>query len=208
MIQNVLIPPELRTLIGTEPRDFVIKARRAQPLKGPIILIIFGIVWLLFTSVFFVAFLGPLFMGEDVSMLVNDQPVVAGPENPGPLIMPAIIIGIFTLVGIGLLWFGIHLVTKEGGYFAATPTRLISYRKGSATSIDWEQFSGHIEIQGTAGKGDITLQLRTGRMVSSKNGPDRYVPDAVYIAGIQDVYEVEKICRQRIKENDPTPALA
>jgi hypothetical protein len=47
--------------------------------------------------------------------------------------------------------------------------------------------------------------MRTGRMVSRKNGPARYVPDIIYISGILNVFEVEKICRKRIKENDPTP---
>jgi hypothetical protein len=42
-------------------------------------------------------------------------------------------------------------------------------------------------------------------MVSSKNGPDRYVPDTFYISGIADTFEIEKLCRKRIKENDPTP---
>jgi hypothetical protein len=29
----------------------------------------------------------------------------------------------------------------------------------------------------------------------------------VYIAGIPDVFRVEKLCRERIKENDPTPVV-
>jgi hypothetical protein len=48
--------------------------------------------------------------------------------------------------------------------------------------------------------------MRTGKMVSSKSGPDRYVPDVVYLSGIPNVSEIEQICRRRIKENDPTPA--
>jgi len=47
--------------------------------------------------------------------------------------------------------------------------------------------------------------MRTGKMVSRKNGPDRYVPDVIYISEIPYVFEIEKICRARIKENDPTP---
>ena len=38
-------------------------------------------------------------------------------------------------------------------------------------------------------------------MVSRK----RYVPETIYLTGIPDVYKVEKICRVRIKDNDPTP---
>jgi hypothetical protein len=43
-------------------------------------------------------------------------------------------------------------------------------------------------------------------MVSRKEEPDRYVPDVIYILEIPDVFEVEQICRRRIKENDPTPS--
>jgi hypothetical protein len=43
-------------------------------------------------------------------------------------------------------------------------------------------------------------------MVSRENGPDRYVPDVIDIVEIPNAFEVEKICRRRIKENDPTPA--
>ena len=83
--------------------------------------------------------------------------------------------------------------------------RLIHYHKGNIRSIDWEQFSGDIELSGNNQKGNISLQMRTGRMVSRKNGPDRYVPDVIYISKIPNVFEIEKICRKRIKENDPTP---
>lgn len=61
-------------------------------------------------------------------------------------------------------------------------------------------------MSGNAQKGNLSFEMRTGKMVSRKNGPDRYVPDTVYIAGIEDVFEVERFCRQRIRENDPTPA--
>ncbi len=49
-----------------------------------------------------------------------------------------------------------------------TPTRLISYQNGTVRSINWEQFSGDIEMKGDDVKGDLTLQIRSGRMV--RNG--------------------------------------
>ena len=33
-----------------------------------------------------------------------------------------------------------------------------------------------------------------------------YVPDIIFISGIPGVYDIEQICRKRIKENDPTPS--
>jgi hypothetical protein len=207
MIQDYALPPNLRTVIGAERLDFAVKAQRAQPLKMSLGVLLFGIVWFLFSSVFVFVFLGPLFIGQEVHFTANDVPTVAGPGNLGPIIAPALIISIFVFVGIGMISWGIVLLTKKGGYFVGTTTRLISFQSGNIRSIDWEQFSGDIEIRGDNQKGDITLQMRSGKMVSQKNGPDRYVPDTVYISGIPDVFTVERLCRERIKENDPTPVI-
>jgi hypothetical protein len=114
---------------------------------------------------------------------------------------------VFVLIGLGLVGAGVYQLFKKGGYFVGTPTRLVHYNNGKVRSIDWEQFSGDIEVKGTALKGNLELQLRTGRMVSSKNKPDRYVPDVIYLSGIPEVFKVEGICRKRIKENDPTPPI-
>jgi len=205
MIEETLLPMNLRTVLESERKEFAVKASRAQPSKVSYFLILFGIIWLAFTSIFFVAFLGPLFAGNEVEFTVNDVPTVAGPGNLGPIILPALFIGVFVLVGIAILGGGIYTLVKKGGYFVGTPARLVHYRNGNVRSIDWEQFSGDIEVNGTPEKGNISLQLRTGRMVSQKNSSDRYVPDVIYITGIPDVFEIEKLCRKRIKENDPTP---
>lgn len=205
MIDDIFLPDDLNTVIGSEKKEFAVKAKRAQPGKASVFLILFGLAWLAFTSIFFVAFLGPLFVGKEVGFTTNGVETVAGPDNLGPILMPALIIGIFVLVGVALLGFGIYTLLKKGGYFVGTPTRLIHYQNGSVRSIDWEQFSGDIEVKGDELQGNIALQMRTGRMVSSKNSPDRYVPDTIYISGIPDVFDIEQVCRKRIKENDPTP---
>ena len=207
-MENIILPQELSSSLSSENKDFAVKAGRAQPLKKSVSLILFGTVWTAFTSIFVFAFLGPLFQGKEVRFESNGAPTVASPDNLGPIIMPAIIIGVFVLVGVGMLTWGIYSIFKEGGYFVGTPTRLVHFQNGHIRSIDWEQFSGDIEVSGDAQKGNISLQMRTGRMVSRKNGPDRYVPDVIYISEIPNVFEIEQICRRRIKENDPTPAIA
>jgi hypothetical protein len=207
MYNELTLPDPMRTVIGNDPRDFAVKASRVQPLKLSLGVLFFGIVWFLFSSIFVFIFLGPLFMGQEVHFESNGVPTTAGPGNLGPVIAPALIISVFVLVGIAMITWGIVLLTRKGGWFAGTPTRLVSYQWGDIRSIDWEQFSGDIEISGDDRKGNLTLQMRSGRMVSQKNGPDRYVPDTVYITGIPDVFRVERLCRERIKENDPTPAV-
>jgi hypothetical protein len=206
MMDSYQLPALLIDNIGRESRDFAVMASRSQPVRMSMGLIIFGTFWLAFTSIFVVAFLGPLFVGKEVHFLSNDVPTVASPDNLKPIILPALIIGIFVLVGLGMLSFGLYSLFKKGGYFVGTPTRLVHYHGGAIRSIDWEQFSGDIEVSGNEQKGNITLGLRTGKMVSQKNGPDRYVPDTIYISGVEDAYKIEQCCRMRIKENDPTPA--
>jgi hypothetical protein len=208
MIQVINLPANLRTVIGSEKREFAVKALHANPVKMSLFMLFFGIAWLLFSSIFVFVFLGPLFIGKEVHFTADDVPQVAGPGNLGPIIAPALIIGLFVVVGIGLVATGIRLLVKKGGYFVGTPTRLICYQGGAVRSIDWEQFSGDIEVKGDERKGDITLQMRSGKMVSSKNESDHYVPDTVYLSGIPDVFQVESICRERIKENDPTPVIS
>jgi hypothetical protein len=205
MMRNAVLPRELNSNIGSERKDFAVKAGRAQPTKNSLAIILFGTFWTAFTSIFVVAFLGPLFVGKEVHFESNGVPTVAGPDNLGPIVMPAMIIGLFVLIGLGMLAGGFYSMFKKGGYFVGTSSRLIHYYKGNIRSIDWEQFSGDIEVKAKTQNGNISLQMRTGRMVSKKNAPDRYVPDVLYMSDIPEVMEVERICRRRIKENDPTP---
>ena len=207
MLENVFLPPEMNNMIGSEIKEFAVKAKRAYPPKTSLIMLVFGGFWLGVTLILMFVFLGPLFQGKEVHFLVNDIPTVAGPGNLGPILVPALIIGLFILIGLGLFGSGLYLLFKKGGYFVGTPTRLISLQKGKYRSVDWEQFSGDIEVTGNERKGTIRLGMRTGKIVSSKNGPDRYVPDELYISGIPNVFEIEQSCRKRIKENDPTPVV-
>jgi len=206
MNENIILPQDLSTVVGSENKNFAVKGDRTQPLKKSLSLILFSFLWLTLTSIFVLTFLGPIFQGKEVHFTSNGVPTVAGPGNLGPILIPALIIGLFILIGMGMLGFGLYLLFKKGGYFVGTPTRLIHYQKGKIRSIDWEQFSGDIEINGNAQKGNISLRMRTGKMISKKNRPNRYVPDVVYISGIPNVFEIEQICRKRIKENDPTPS--
>jgi hypothetical protein len=204
MPDMIRLPELLENNIGDEKKEFTVLSTRSNPVKSSMGMILFGTFWLAFTSIFVVVFLGPLFIGEEVHFTANGIPVVAGPDNLKPAIMPAIIIGLFVLIGMAMLGFGVYSLFKRGGYFVGTPTRLVHYCNGKIRSIDWEQFSGDIEASGNDQKGNLTLGLRTGQMVSRKSG-SRYVPDALNMISIQDVVSVERICRQRIKQNDPTP---
>lgn len=203
MLEPISLPDKLIEVIGSENKDFAVKGGHAQPVKNSIGVIIFSLFWLAFTSIFVFAFLGPLLWDKETTGSGN---FVISTEGMQGMMVPALVIGLFVFIGLVMLFFGLYSLFKKGGYFVGTPTRLINFTKNSYRSIDWEQFSGDIQVNGKETKGAITLGMRTGKMVSSKSGPDRYVPDVVYLSGIPNVYEIEKICRRRIKENDPTPA--
>jgi hypothetical protein len=199
------LPTELASFIGTEKIDFSVFAKRKQPGKQSLSTILFGLIWTAFTSIFVIGFFGPLFKGEEVHFSTNGKPVAGSLENFEPMLVPALIIGLFVVVGIGMIIWGFYSFSQKGGYFVGTANRLIHYHKGNIRAFDWEQFSGNMEIN--LKKGDLALQLRTGKMVSRKNAPAEFVPDVVYISGAPDILEIEKICKRRIKENDPTPAV-
>ncbi|MEJ7822833.1 MAG: hypothetical protein WKF85_10955 [Chitinophagaceae bacterium] len=201
-MDNIIsLPTDLQSVIGAERIDFSVISKRNQPLKKSLVPIAFGTIWTAFTCIFVFAFLGPLFKGEDATFKVNGVPTTVSWDNFQPMLVPALFIGTFVLVGIGILTWGIYSILQKGGYFVGTANRLIRYRKGNITSYNWEQFSGNMEINNK--NGDISMQLRTGKMVSNRNSPDIFVPDTVYISGAMDILDIEKICRKRIKENNP-----
>ena len=205
MIEPITLPDKLIEIIGSENKDFAVKGGHAQPVTNSMALIVFSLIWLTFTSIFFFAFLGPVLWGKETTGSGN---FVLSSDGMEGITVPALVIGLFAFIGLGMLALGLGSLFKKGGYFVGTPTRLINYTKNSYRSIDWEQFSGDNQVRGNEKKGTVTLGMRTGRMVSSKGSSDRFVPDVFYMTGIPDVYEIEQICRKRIKENDPTPSKA
>lgn len=204
MLENITLPDGLVNAIGSDNREFSVISKRAKPVGKSLVLLLFSVFWLSFSSFFVIVFLGPLFKGEEVHFTSNNVPVVAGPGNLKEIVVPGIILGLFVLIGIGLVISAVYQLLKKGGFFVGTPTRLIHFRNGNIRSIDWEQFTGDIAVRGNDKKGTLILEMRTGTMVSGKGG-SRYVPDIIYLYNIPDVFAVEQICRRRIKENDPTP---
>ena len=108
MLGNTLFPQDLSAAIGSESKDFVVKAGRAKPLTKSIPLILGGIVWTTLISIFMFFLLGPLFQGEEIHFEFNGVPTVAGPDNLKPLLFPALFIGWVLLIGVGMLSRGIY----------------------------------------------------------------------------------------------------
>jgi len=205
MLQSDELPEELNISLGSENREFAVKGTFAQPVIASGLNILFGAGWLGFTFLLMSFFLAPGFIKDAIQSFTSPEAAdsVEG-ERLGYLFF-IVFFGIFLSIGFYVVLKGIFSLFRSGGYFVGTPTRLVHFRKGKLRSCDWEQFTGDIIVRGNNKKGNITLVMKTGKMVRSKNS-SRFVPDLIYIAGTEGAIDIEQICKKRIKENDPTPA--
>lgn len=206
IMNNAEIPTNVMEAISGEATDFVVKAKRKTATGSSILGIVFALFWLGISGFIMAMMLGPLLKGKSVPITINGVRKVGLLQNIGPLTFPLIFISIFVLIGLIILIFSIVSIFKKGGWFAGTKNRLIIVGNKGSQSIDWEQFSGNIKVSGTNENGSLILEMRTGRMVHSRNRGSHYVPNKIAMIGIQNVYEIEKICRKYIKANDPSPA--
>jgi hypothetical protein len=207
MIQNVELPEEINISLGSESRDFAVKSTLAQPILDSIYSILIGAGWLGFTLYLTSSFIGPEYSDYLINALKGTEAVTPNEGSLMGLIFFVVLFGIFVSVGLFKFLKGVFSLFRRGGYFVGTPARLVNFRNGKMISSDWDQFTGNIEVKGSNKKGNIKLLMRTGKMIKGMGkGSSKYVPDITFIAGIQGVYDIEQICRKRIKENDPTPS--
>lgn len=191
-MDSIELPPILSSEIGSESYDFAVKAGPTRPFRRYLPGIAFGFLLVIITGIFAIIFM---------------QSGKTTDKGAGSDTVMILLLGFFMLFGIVLIVSGILRSFQRGGYFAGTPKRLIYSRKGKLSSWDWQKFTGETLVTGNEKKGTILLVMRTGDVVSKGKTGTRYVPDQLYITAISDVFEVERMIRRRIKENDPTPAM-
>lgn len=133
------------------------------------------------------------------------MPMTANWDNLEPMLVPSLFLILFLVIGFGLLTWGLITLFKKGGYFVGTENRIINYNSGTIKYFDWEQFTGNVELN--FNKKNISLEMRRGKIKKRDNGTDEFIPEILHLSGIENLIEVEKICRERIKENDPTPSI-
>lgn len=198
------LPYELKSLIGNAKIDFIVHSKRIKPLNKSIESIVWGFAILAFISIFVIAFLGPVFRNSESHFLLDGVATSASWDNFQPLLIPTIIFTIITICGLKLVLYGIYSIFKKGGIYVATNANLYFYAKRKVKSFDWEQFTGNIEIN--LKNGNVYLELRKGQIANIHNNEDEFVPEGIDIIGVDNVINFDKVCRQRIKENDPTPS--
>ncbi|MDD3877322.1 MAG: hypothetical protein PHT69_11910 [Bacteroidales bacterium] len=203
-MNNINLPSDLISVIGNENIDFSVFAKRSEPIGKSIRLILFALLWSTIPVFGSIAFFGPLFKGEIVHFKSNGIARTASLDNFEPLIIPSLAIGFFLVMGFGMLTWGLLSFFKKGGYFVGTDSRLINYNRGNIKYYNWEQFTGNIELN--VKKGNISLELKKKEMLNRAIRLNKFTPEYIHISGVDEILEIENICRKRIKENSESPA--
>lgn len=197
---SIQLPENLESLIGSERKLFSVKAKYAHTRKNAMFIIFWSFLWngILAASTF-----------EAFSKWLSGQGVLTVTEiisYTWSFIFSELIFWLFILIGFLVLIRGIVMFFQTWWYFVGTQTRFITSKKGEIRSIDWEQFNWNIQVKILKDTWNITLLMRTWKMSRNNEGGDQYVPDKIEMVEISNVVEVERICREMIKDNDPTPA--
>jgi hypothetical protein len=111
---------------------------------------------------------------------------------------------LFVGIGVVVFLYGVYMLLQKGGYFIATKSGLIKYRKGKIKITDWHQFSGNTKVTNHNLYGNIAMELITGKYVSRHNDSDnskRYVPDIIHIVGIENPIQIANKCKLHIEKN-------
>jgi hypothetical protein len=206
MMQEIILPDELLNEIGSETKEFVVYGTRLRPVTGNAITqLIIGILWVggfIWIGFFLFNEFGP----ADVTAAAPPEPVI-NESLTDKFLNDGWAIGLlylaFLLPGIWNLKKTIVPLLKSGGIFVGTPQRLLNYRKGEIISYGWSEFILKTKVKGNGLKGNLTLTRTTGYYMSAgqrAGGTKFYIPYIVFMSGIGDVFEIEKICKKRIEE--------
>ncbi len=197
---NSNAPNGLREMLGSDSAKIIVESKRMKPLSAMIKDVFGGLVFLLLGGGGLIAIWTHILLGNTLELTINNNASLASLDHLSPLTIPTIFLSLFALVGAFLIVRSLGMLFASGPYYAVMDTALIEYTDKQARRINWEQFSGVTKIAGN----NITFELRTGREVK-RNKKKVIVPDKIYLVGMQDVFEIEKIFNDLIKKHDPTP---
>jgi hypothetical protein len=201
MIKPVNLPEEITISLGSESQDFAVKSGPIQAYGKSVSNLLFGLFFLGLAYGCIALMPDEFFKGEALRIIKEASSKTTATEETQGALFLFIVFFIMLFVGLYLLIPAIIKMVRSGGYFVATPSRLLNYRKGEMNSYDWSQFNGNITVRGTNIKGNITLEMKTGYIAADQRPGSRYVPIEIYISSVAGIYEIEQICRKRIKEN-------
>lgn len=183
MITNAELPAELQQAASGEQVDFIMRSSRDKPLAYSTAFLGFGSCWTL-SSLFFIAlFFGPFFVLGEVDITINGVPTLITEDNMFELYLPAAFMGVFILIGVVFLFYGIKSAFTKGGWYICIKDGLSYFKKGKTELTQWEDFDS-AEAKGKDKKGDVILKLKTG--------------GEIHITGIPDPKKIAQICQRHI----------
>ena len=202
LMRNLNLPKILLDSLGSEAQDFTVKAKKAYPASIGLSMLAFSVVWLTINGIIASVILVPLLQGQVVETTFNEQLVSGSLDNLQPILLPVLLNSFFIIIGIGLTIATFYFLFKSGGYFVGTPHRLYILNGNKLKSVEWELFSGKNTVTGSSQFGNITLELRASPENKPRRNSNLVATDKVFLQGIQNPYQVEKLCRQRIQQNE------
>jgi len=190
------LPAALKKEIQSESKDFIIQ-NKSYKNKSSISSILFGVFWLGFTLFFFFGFFGEILKGGTAHFTVNGKPATADLEHLDALLIPGVILLVFSLVGIGITYSGFKKFKTKGAIFVSTPSKLAFQYNKEINSLSWKNFSDEIEIQ----KDAILLNFNKKKVINLYNNKEITNPEKLIINGLENPNKIKQICLQRIEEN-------
>ena len=189
------LPKDLVTVIGNEKVDFAFLAKRKRQKSLTNFIILFAVMGVILPSIGVLAFF----------VSVSNDPSTVNIVNPEPMSTTSLLIIVVLIIGLGYLISKIisHYKNKKE-YYVGTKNRMISYTNGNIEYFDWNQFTGNITLNFNTKS--ISLEMRNINSNAISNNPYASIPETLHLTGVENLVEIERICRERIKGNEPPSA--
>lgn len=194
MEQKEVVPPALQVVLDSEKVEFFVCSKRRESKKN-LLSKMYVSAGILFISIFILVEL----MGLVEVFTKNTKPTI---DDFQKIILPIFACGILSAGSIVTGIKAFVSLNKTGGQYVGTGDRLYHYCDEKLQTYPWKDFTGNMEIDSK--KGEITMELRYGSKMLGATNSNRITPDTVFLSGVPNVFEIEKICRVKIKDNDPT----
>lgn len=198
------LPNKLKNIIASEKTDFIVKSSKQKSLNQTIPALIFAILFIGVLGFIIFKIVNPI-----LEKNLLDTTKLSEIDNWSTLMIPAIALGIFSVIAIGLLIKTIKTIFDKGAYFVGTEDRLIIYKNNTITSINWNAFSGKTTTKQKHNQGSLILELKTKKAteiivdedIYEDNVDEGFVTETIEMIGIRNVITIENKCLYRIKEN-------
>jgi hypothetical protein len=197
MEQKEVEPATLQEVLDSEKVDFFVRSERNESKNISLSKIYVSIGVTLIASLILMESMG---MAEVVTK--KTKPTI---DDFQKIILPIFVSFVLIAGSIVTAIKAFISLNKTGGQYVGTADKLYHYSDTKLQTYFWKEFTGNIEIDSK--KGEISMTLRYGTSMDDPKNANRITPDTVFLSGLPNVFEIEKICRKRIKENDPTVAL-